>query len=313
MMKKIILPAPAKVNLFLRILGKRKDGYHEISSLMQPVSLYDQVTVTVSEGAGVAVGSSNPSVPKDNENIAFKAATFFLNESGLDKRVDIWLDKRIPMGAGLVGGSSDAAAVLKGLNTLSGEPFDPFDNVQLKALGALIGSDVPFFIQCRPAIASGRGEKLSEVSLPSYHYILVNPGFEVSTAWAYGNFDLTKSDKDNNLLYSHPPHPTPPPIPPWRKGGMGGVGWGGWDGGGGVDAIKGRLVNDLEAVTSARYPAIGEIKKTLKDSGAVAAIMSGSGPTVFGIYGSCLERDRAFQLLEPRLNDPFTLFRVDGL
>lgn len=295
MMKKIILPAPAKVNLFLRILGKRKDGYHEISSLMQPVSLYDQVSVTVSEGAGVTVGSSNPSVPKDNENIVFKAATLFLKDAGLDKHVNIWLDKRIPVGAGLGGGSSDAAATLKGLNTLSGAPFD---NVRLKALGALIGSDVPFFIHCRPAIASGRGEALAEVRLPSYRYILINPGFEVSTAWAYGNFDLTKSNKDNNLLYSLPPNP------PLTQGG---------DWGEGVDTIKGLLVNDLEVVTSARYPAIGGMKKTLKDSGAVAAIMSGSGPTVFGIYSNRIDRDRAFQLLESRLKSPFTLFRADGL
>ncbi|MEK7678562.1 MAG: 4-(cytidine 5'-diphospho)-2-C-methyl-D-erythritol kinase [Deltaproteobacteria bacterium] len=294
-MKKIILPAPAKVNLFLRILGKRKDGYHEISSLMQPVSLYDHVTVTVSEGAGVTASSLNQSVPKDNENIAFKAAALFLKEAGLDKRVNIWLDKRIPMGAGLGGGSSDAAATLKGLNTLLGAPFD---NDKLKALGALIGSDVPFFIQCRPAIASGRGEALAKVSLPSYHYILINPGFEVSTAWAYGNFDLTKSNKDNNLLYSYPSHP------PITQGG---------DGGDGVDTIKGLLVNDLEAVTSARYPAIGEIKKTLKDSGAVATLMSGSGPTVFGIYRNRIDRDRAFQLLESRLNDPFTVFSANGL
>lgn len=295
MMKKIILPAPAKVNLFLRILGKRKDGYHELLSLMQPVSLYDHVTVTVSEGAGVTVGSSSQSVPKDSENIAFKAAALFLKEAGLDKRVNIWLDKRIPVGAGLGGGSSDAAATLKGLNTLLGAPYD---NDKLKAIGALIGSDVPFFIQCRPAIASGRGEALAKVSLPSYRYIFINPGLEVSTAWAYGNFDLTKSDKDNNLLYSHPPHP------PLTQGG---------DGGGGVDAIKGLLVNDLEAVTSARYPAIGKMKKTLQDSGAVATLMSGSGPTVFGIYSNRIERDRAFQLLESGLKSPFTLFRADGL
>ena len=139
---------------------------------------------------------------------------------------------------------------------------------------------------------------MAKVSLPAYHYILINPGFEVSTAWAYGNFDLTKSNKDNNLLYSHPPNP------PLTQGG---------DWGGGVDAIKGLLVNDLEAVTSARYPAIGEIKKTLKDSGAVATLMSGSGPTVFGIYGNRIERDRAFQLLESWLKSPFTLFRADGL
>lgn len=285
MMKKIILPAPAKVNLFLRILGKRKDGYHEVRSLMQPVSLYDHVTVTVSEGAGVTVGSSNPAAPKDSENIAFKAAALFLKEAGLDKRVNIWLDKRIPVGAGLGGGSSDAAAVLKGLNTLSGAPFD---NVRLKDIGALIGSDVPFFIQCRPAIASGRGEALAKVSLQSYHYILINPGFEVSTAWAYGNFDLTKSNKDNNLLYSEEAF-------------------------GGVDAIKGLLVNDLEAVTSARHPAIGGMKKTLKDSGAVASLMSGSGPTVFGIYSNRIDRDRAFKLLESGLKDPFTVFRAEGL
>lgn len=285
MMKKIILPAPAKVNLFLRILGKRKDGYHEVLSLMQPVSLYDHVTVTVSEGAGVTAGSSNPAVPKDSENIAFKAAALFLKEAGLDKRVNIWLDKRIPVGAGLGGGSSDAAAVLKGLNTLSGAPFD---NVRLKDIGALIGSDVPFFIQCRPAIASGRGEALAKVSLQSYHYILINPGFEVSTAWAYGNFDLTKSNKDNNLLYSEEAF-------------------------GGVDAIKGLLVNDLEAVTSARHPAIGGMKKTLKDSGAVASLMSGSGPTVFGIYSNRIDRDRAFKLLESGLKDPFTVFRAEGL
>lgn len=277
--------SPAKVNLFLKVLSKRQDGYHEILSLMQPVSLYDEVTMDVEEGDGITVSTDHAGVPGGKDNLAYRAADLVLREAGLKRKVTIFIGKRIPVGAGLGGGSSDAATVLMGLNSFLGSPVD---KNRLMELGASIGSDVPFFILKSPALARGRGEVLKRVKLPSYGYILVNPGFHVSTAWAYNNLDLTKKAEDNILMYSEET------LDPERN-------------------IKDLLQNDLEAVTAGKYPEISAIKGALVEAGALGALMSGSGPTVFGVFPEPRKAEEAFQRLKGTLDKGFSVFLADGL
>jgi len=277
--------SPAKVNLFLKVLSKRPDGYHEILSLMQPVSLYDEVVMDVEEGDGITVSTDHAGVPGGKDNLAYRAAELLLKEAGLKRKVSIFIEKKIPVGAGLGGGSSDAATVLMGLNSSLGSPVD---EKRLMEIGASIGSDVPFFILKSPALATGRGEVLKRVKLPSYSYVLVNPGFHVSTAWAYNNLDLTKKAEDNIFMYSEET------LDPERN-------------------IKDFLHNDLEAVTAGRYSEISAIKGALVEAGALGALMSGSGPTVFGIFSESQRGQEAFQRLKGALDKCFSVFLAHGL
>ncbi len=279
--------SPAKVNLFLRVLDKRPDGYHEISSLMQPVSLYDEIFIVAKDGEGVSISCSGISVPDDPTNLAAQAAQAILEATGVRKKIAITIRKHIPVGAGLGGGSSNAATVLMALNGM----FEArFDDAALMAMGAKLGSDVPFFILKSAAIASGRGEKLEKVKLPNYYYILINPGFEVSTAWAYRNFDLTNAKEDNTLLYS--------------KKSFGGV-----DNG----ALRDLLVNDLEAITIKRYPEIAGLKERLLEAGAIGALMSGSGPTVFGVFRNRQDAIAAYEGIRASLAKDCFVTLADGL
>lgn len=277
--------APAKINLVLRVIGRRADGFHDIYSVMQPVSLYDTIEIRAAEGRGITVETDSVEAPGGRENLAYWAAELFFRESGRDPGVFISISKRIPVGAGLGGGSSDAASVLMALNEVfSGGLADE----RLMELGALLGSDVPFFIHKGSAIATGRGEVLRPVPLPGYGYILLNPGFHVSTAWVYGNLNLTKSDENYNLTYSV-------------------------EALGDVRRLKSLLRNDLEEVTAKRHPEVLELKKILLDSGAEAALMSGSGPTVFGLFKDPGAAEEAFGRLDRALEEGVRRFLVRGL
>lgn len=283
------LLAPAKVNLFLRVVSRRPDGYHEISSLIQPVSLYDEVLLEVSSGENsgrITVACSDESVPKGPRNIAYRAAELFTEEAGLENtEISIRINKKIPVGAGLGGGSSDAASVLMGLNRL----FDsPLTDTQLRGIGAKIGSDVPFFMFKSPCLAKGRGEVLTPIELPSYDYILINPGFEVSTRWVYTNLDLTRRPQNNILTVSVEPFNRP-------------------------ENIKEFLINDLEQVTISRYPEIAELKGLLLDAGASGSLMSGSGPTVFGVFAERETALKAFNTIIKALPSTKRVFLVKGI
>lgn len=277
--------SPAKVNLFLRVLGKRADGYHEISTLMQPVSLFDELEISVSEGEGIAVVSDSVEAPGGEENLAYKAARVFLQSTAIRRRVEIAVKKVIPVGAGLGGGSSDAATVLMALNEMAGIWLP---DGALMEMAARLGSDVPFFILKGPALAGGRGEKLKRAYLPALHYVLINPGFHVSTAWVYSSLGLTKVGENNNLLYSYE-------VPA------------SWEG------VVQALANDLEAVTFKQYPEISGLKEMLKGAGALGTLMSGSGPTVFGVFRSRDEAERAYQSLEPDIKGAARIFLAKGL
>ena len=251
-----VYKAPAKINTCLHVLGKRADGYHELAMLMQPISLYDEISILVDSGSGIEVICPGVEMPAGADNITALAAKALLNEANLSYRIEIRVEKNIPVAAGLGGGSSDAATVLMGLN----EMLDlGFSREKLMAIGVTLGADVPFFMIGGPAWATGIGDRLEEVgSMPDLWYVLVNPGVAVSTAWVYGNLMLT-SPGDADKLRKFP-----------RTA---------------EDFVR-LLHNDLEPVTMRRYPVVGEIKQRLLESGAIGSLMSGSGPTVFGVFDS---------------------------
>ena len=276
---------PAKANLFLKVMEKRGDGYHELRSLMQPVELFDDVILTVSKGDGITLECDVDSVPSGTENLAWKAAALFLKETGIKRAVSIILKKRIPSGGGLGGGSSDAAGGLTGLNAILRAGLD---EERLKAMASGLGSDVPFFILRGPAFVYGRGEILERVTLPRLYYVLVNPGLHISTAWAYGNLDLTKKTKDNILIVS--------------KGLAGSK-----------EKIAGLLENDLEGAVMGEYPVIAVLKSLLKKAGAKGALMSGSGSTVFGLFFEEREATEAITRLKGKLPAGCEVFLAAGL
>ncbi len=255
----LLLEAPAKINLHLKILAKRPDGYHELETWMQKLSLFDRIGLTISKQKGIRLQCSRDDLPADISNLAWRAADIYLSASSFGSRfgVDISLEKNIPIAAGLGGGSSDAGAVLRGLNRLFGNEFS---NDTLLDFGRKLGADVPFFVTGFGAVlATGIGDKMVQAPCLDHHsFLLVNPGFSVSTRWVYANFALTRDVKDSKVLS-------------FRKSNSD------------VLPLAG-LTNDLEQVTVGKYPELGEIRKKLQNAGAAAALMSGSGPTVFGIF-----------------------------
>ena len=267
----ITVAAPAKINLYLEITGRRDDGYHYLLTLMHKIKLCDHLEFQRS-GSGIRLSCPGKELPEDEGNLVFRAARLFFETMG--KRlgegpggVFITLRKKIPIAAGLGGGSSDAAATLRGLNEL----FEAnCSREELLAMAGCLGADVPQFILEWPvAWAAGIGDRLLEgVPLSGYKILLVNPGVSVSTKWVYGNFALTAGQNHFNLENS--------PKQSIR----------GWS----SSAFLKRpirpdeLYNDLEIVTAAQYPAITTLKKKLLEFGASAALMSGSGPTVFGLF-----------------------------
>lgn len=257
------LLAPAKVNLCLHVLGRRPDGYHELAMLMQRVSLFDRLRLSLTDEPGVRVTCPGVDLPPDGENIAARAARRLLALAGESRGVEIVIDKQIPVAAGLGGGSSDAAAVLMGLNEMLelGLGRDV-----LMAEGAQLGADVPFFIFGSDAWATGIGDFLEKIEdLPPLWYVLVNPGLAVSTAWVYQNLGLTSKIEAAKL-------------PRFSRT---------------IGGIVGLLHNDLERVTISRYPLVTTVKEELAASGAAGVLMSGSGPTVFGVFAEVAEARKA--------------------
>jgi len=247
--------APAKVNLILDVLGKRPDGYHDVAMLMVRLSLHDRVTVRLLDDGDIAATCPGPALAAGEENITVRAARLFLDHTGMQTGVAIAIAKRIPVAAGLGGGSSNAAAVLLALDELLGTGLP---RSELRMLGARLGADVPFFLCGEMAAwATGIGERLEPWrGLPPCHLVLVNPRFAVSTAWVYQNLGLT-----------HLRHMSKIPRFPEKVG-----------------ELTQFLHNDLETVTSSRHPEIAVIKGRLLQMGALGVLMSGSGPTVFGIF-----------------------------
>lgn len=272
--------SPAKINLFLQITGKRSDGYHDLVTLMCCIGLYDMVSL-VFGAKETTVSCVHPNVPEDETNLAFGAASLFFKTLNKNEGVKISIEKKIPVSAGLGGGSSNAAAVLLGLNRYYGYPFS---RDELMSMGLSIGADVPFFIFRKPAIASGIGEKLEAYDrLEKLKILLVFPGFGVSTVEVYKslNLGLTKCKKKLRYLLLNKQSFDP-----------------GY-----------HLCNDLETVVASKYPGIFAAKEALMGQGALGALMTGSGPTVFGLFSNFDKARKAGRTLSQ--NDKWELYHAD--
>lgn len=269
--------APAKINLSLRVIGRRADGYHLVDTIMVPISLYDEIEIRKTGIASkkqstrdlIEISCDHPLVPLGKENIVYRAAELIMNKSHIAVPISIRITKRIPVGAGLGGGSSDAAATLVGLNRLLKLRLSPS---RLEKMALSLGADVPFFIRGRPARARGIGERLRPLPrLPHFWSVIIYPGFSVSTAWVYRNLrqKLTKPIVNTSIANSPKSFAD----------------------------LATLLENDLEAVTLKRYPKIALLKEKLLREGALRVLMSGSGSSVFGIFASKRTVFAAFQRL----------------
>jgi 4-diphosphocytidyl-2-C-methyl-D-erythritol kinase len=256
--------SPCKVNLLLNILGKRADGFHELETLFHPVNLYDRLTFQRG-GAGLQLTCSDATLPTDATNLVYRAAAKFFDAARISEGVRIHLEKHIPMAAGLGGGSGNAANTLLGLNELFGAPLEL---PQLHTLAASLGSDVNFFLQSKPALATGRGEQVTSLNdfsaLRGASFFLIHPGFGISTPWAYR--ELAR-------------FPTALNGTPGRAQKL-------------ISQLQGRdlvaagreFYNSLEAPALAKYPVLTLYQEFLREHGAAATLMSGSGSTTFAIF-----------------------------
>lgn len=247
--------ARAKINLTLDILGKRADGFHEVEMIMQTLELADVLELETADEIILKI-SGNDSLPLDEKNLAYRAVLEVQKFCGKNFGVSINLQKKIPSAAGLAGGSSDAAAVIRGLNKLYDLNLSVEDMLKI---GAEIGSDVPFCIIGGTCLANGRGEKLTRLNdLDIFNVVLIKPQSEISTAWAYKTYD-------ENISEIHPPNAEIVKLLNEKN----------------YDAAFKKFYNVLEPVAVQKIPEIATYKKFLQDSGAKIAMMSGSGATVF--------------------------------
>jgi len=259
--------APAKVNLCLHVLGKRDDGYHELAMLMQRVALYDRLEIELVSDGDITVECPGLELADGEQNIVEKSARLFLQHVESRQGVKIAVKKRIPAAAGMGGGSSDAAAVLEALDDMLGSGLP---RAELRALGRRLGADVPFFLYKQTAWATGIGDRFEAwPGLPPVWLVLVNPRVAVSTAWAFQNLGLTR-------------HRSIAKLPRFPQG---------------TSALVRLLHNDLEVVTCQHHPVITTIKERLIASGAEGALMSGSGPTVFGVFADRGRAERAAEVI----------------
>jgi len=278
----LTITAPAKINLVLRVVGSRPDGYHDLVMVMEKLALADAITLTtIPSGIELAIDGQRDQGMEAEKNLAWRAGALFKKTTGDERGVRIALTKRVPVAAGLGGGSSDAAAVIKGLNRLWERGLS---NNELAVMGVKLGADVPFFCYDGSALVEGIGDRVTPIAnLPKLYILLINPGFAVPTPWVYQEWDkqqvqgagckvqekqvlgltVEKSDAKAPRLFEA------------------------------FQDVTAHLANDLEPVTMAAYPQVSAIKKYLLDAGAEGALMSGSGPTVFGLFSSKDMRDRA--------------------
>jgi 4-diphosphocytidyl-2-C-methyl-D-erythritol kinase len=267
--ERIELKAPAKINLILRVVGRRPDGYHLLETLMAKLDLADDL-ILESGPEGFELTVDGADLPVDQGNLCTRAAMAFFQASGRPAKVRARLVKRIPVAAGLGGGSSDAAAMLLSLNRMYGRPLD---ETRLHALGLQLGADVPFFLYPRAtAWAEGIGERLGPgPNLGNELILLVNPGWPLSTAWVFRNHKLELTSGGRKTIVT------------------------------GLNersfTMLGALHNDLERTVLAHYPSLAGIRAALLDEGARGALMSGSGPTLFGVFSDPDVRHRAAEKL----------------
>lgn len=270
----------AKINLTLDVLSRRENGYHDIKMIMQTVSLFDLVIVDKTKDDGISISTNLRYLPNNQKNIAYKAADAFFKQTGIDSGAKIMIHKNIPVAAGLAGGSGNCAAVLEALNML----FDcPLTRNELLETGASLGADVPYCFNGGTQMAEGIGEILSPLpSMPAAYILLVKPPVNVSTASIYEEIDnaprtvrpdtdtMTSALAEKNII-----------------------------------KVAQNLCNVMESVTAKMYPIIGGIKKKMIMNGALGAVMSGSGPTVFGIFNNYADAKRSADSFSMQFRDVF--------
>lgn len=258
--------SPCKVNLILNILAKRPDGFHELETVMHPVPVYDRLAFS-RVPQGLELTCNHPELPTDSRNLVHRAASAFFNLAGIRDGVRLHLEKQIPLAAGLGGGSGNAATTLLGLNELFGSPLS---SAQLESIAASLGSDIPFFLQTRPALATGRGEKIQSLepfpALRGAAFFLVHPGFGIATAWAYQQ--LARFPQALNGT----PGRAQKLVGLLQHSDLATAGAG--------------FYNSLEAPALEKYPLLTLFQEFLRAQGAAATLMSGSGSTTFALFPS---------------------------
>jgi len=271
-MANIQIKARAKINLSLDVIGKRPDGYHDVEMIMQQIDLFDLVNVKEVSGKDITIISECPFIPKDSNNIAYKAAALIKDTFNISTGLSIKIEKNIPVAAGLAGGSTNAAAVLIGLNKLWNLKLS---TEELMTLGAKLGADVPFCILGGAAYAEGIGEVLTPIGgLKNVWLVVAKPSISVSTAEVYKQLDLTKIPErsDTKLLLTAVDN-------------------------GDINLLAKNMFNVLESVSEVRFPVIREIKNKMLEYNAIGSMMSGSGPTVFGIFKNYERAKSAYENL----------------
>ncbi len=273
MIDKTTQRAYAKINIGLDVLRRRADGYHEVKMIMQTVDIYDELVLERRKQPGIELRMDNSDLPSGGDNLICRAADLLFREKKITEGVNISLTKRIPIAAGMAGGSADAAAALRGLNEL----FDMgYSLKELQALGVGLGADIPYCLAGGTMLSEGIGEILTPLPAPpAAHLVIAKPDINVSTAFVYGNLHADR-------LAWHPD--IDGMIAALQKGDL--------------DGITGRLGNVLETVTVKAHPVIEQIRELLRKQGAENALMSGSGPTVFGIFKEKETAARAAEAVE---------------
>lgn len=275
----LVKKSPCKVNLLLNILGKRADGFHELETVMQPINLCDELTFERG-GSGITLTCGDPALATDATNLVHRAAARFLVRANIRDGVRMHLEKKIPMAAGLGGGSGNAATTLLALNELFGSPLLPD---ALHEIAASLGSDIPFFLQTKPALATGRGERIESLenfsALEGRAFLLVHPGFGIATAWAYKELARFPSALNGE------PGRARTLITALNSGDM--------------RAASREFYNSLEAPALDKYPWLAVLQDFLRENGALAAMMSGSGSTTFAIASdTCAAQELQERVLE---------------
>ena len=266
------LRALAKINLGLDVLRRREDGYHELRMIMQTINMYDQLDMEISEEKGIHITSNLPFIPTNENNLVYKAAKLLMDEFQVEQGLKVDLQKFIPVAAGMAGGSSDAAAAMIGANRLFGLGLSV---KELMKRGVKVGADVPYCLLRGTALAEGIGEKLRPLpACPDCYVLIGKQGISVSTKFVYENLQA-------NELKEHPPIDRMLEALQWHN----------------LYKIADYMGNVLETVTIPKYPVIEEIKNHMKEHGALNAMMSGSGPTVFGLFDDKETAERACEEL----------------
>ncbi len=273
-MDRITRRAYAKINLGLDVIKRRPDGYHEVKMIMQTVGIYDVLTFFRKKkrdgSPSITISMDNGELPSGEGNLVYKAAALTMEAFGIREGVEITLEKNIPIAAGMAGGSADAAAVFHGMKELFGLPME---QEEMKRLGVKIGADVPYCIMGGTALSEGIGEVLTPLAPPpAAHLLIAKPDVGVSTRFVYENLHA-------DTLRHHPD------IDGMVKA----------IGEGNLEGITSRMENVLETVTIREYPVIRDIKETMKEAGALNALMSGSGPAVFGVFDTAEAAQAAYE------------------